>query len=308
MPQMDSRLESLHKLHSRMTAQQIKSRQKRGCRQLLLDFLADWKDFTARKKLAATLRRKQKSVAIKRAKELKKLREADLRGKGKGKKDDDPIEIEDVDSRPTQAQYMKYIRQRLQYCDANYDGNVIVTPDHALSYIQDKVFTDFTIKRIRPGAPFKGIVARLRPARLHPGVVDPKSGGEKKSLKDDEDEDQEKEEESELDDIMTSSDPSSKLGKWSSLEQPKEPKLDPIAWQIDAVLEDTRPERLKASLLNSVEVRGIGLVGDNGASISTAERARAVSRKRQDRGKREMYNHIPDVAILSSHAEKDKGE
>ena len=36
-----------------------------------------------------------------------------------------------------------------------------------------------------------------------------------------------------LDDIMTS-DNLSALGTWRSMEQPTEPKLDSIAWQIDA--------------------------------------------------------------------------
>ncbi|KAK3813591.1 MAG: hypothetical protein J3R72DRAFT_427848 [Linnemannia gamsii] len=217
-----------------------------------------------------------------------------------------------VESRPTQAQYMKHVRQWLTFCENNYGGDAAVTPARVLGYMDKEVFTGGTFKRIHPGAAFNGAVARWRKEVLDTNLdLGSAKKRRKKSQKkavealDGEDGDSELDD-SELDDLMdVSENPASEFSTWSTLDQPKVPKSGSITDQIDVVLEDTRPERLHANLMTSIGIDGGIDKDDAGPSTTTTTKPVSLT-KGPRRSANNKYGLIPPITFISRRDEKDK--
>lgn len=184
--------------------------------------------------------------------------------------------------------------------------------DPVLDYIQNKVFTDYVIKHIAPEAAYKGIVGFKRGGYQEPILDQPSSPPEKKRMK-------EKSEDLDvdsLDNIMKQTDPPvlelSKLCIWTPMDEPKEPKLDPISWQNDKALEDKVQVQSEPEAPNGV---GSEHVDSNVASASTTHQAPlapAIVQQQHDSVSKISQKNIkdvviPPVAVIGSLYEKHQG-
>ncbi|KAG0284584.1 hypothetical protein BGZ96_011058 [Linnemannia gamsii] len=190
----------------------------------MLDYLEDWEAFVKEKDAAAKTRRERRAE----------------------------ISAE-VKPSPTEAQYVKHFYGWMLYCDTNLDGDYTVVAAPVLDYITREVLTDCAIKRIAPETSYKGIIGFKCSECTDPSLNQPtlaKEQGQEQIMDTDVDV-------NDLDGTMKSKYPASELSKskWTSMEQPTEPKLDLIAWQIDKALIDAMSERLQPNTAYEIKQR-----------------------------------------------------
>ncbi|KAG0291614.1 hypothetical protein BGZ97_005836, partial [Linnemannia gamsii] len=271
-----------------LTPRQMELR-KRSSKKVMLDYLQDWEAFVKEKDAATKSRRERRAEVSRMKKDSATLDLATLLLSMS-----EVPEVPEVKPRPTEA----------HYCDAKLDGDYTVVSAPVLDYITTKVFTDYVIKRIAPETSYKGIIGFKRSECTDPSLDQPKLAkeqGQEQTMDMDMDVDV-----NDLDGIMKSKYPASKLSKskWTSMEQPTEPKLDLIAWQIDKALNDAMSERLQANIAYEVVTEGAGPIDDGDPGPSTTQQQRQASEMSQSGNNSDKNLIIPSVALIGSLAEK----
>jgi len=82
------------------------------------------------------------------------------------------------------------------------------------------------------------------------------------------------------------------------MEQPTEPKLDSIAWQIDAALDDKNSDHQQPTTTNAIGTEGTGSVDDGAAGLSTTLQRQQHSASEMSHGRKHGKGMIiPPVAF-----------
>lgn len=325
-----------------LTPRQMELR-KRSSKKVMLDYLQDWEAFV-KEKDAATKSRRERRAEVSRMKKdsatldlatlLLSMSEVPEVPEVKPRPTEaqyvkhiygwmvreSPILINGISYSTTSCRWMPtlfFLTRSLffifisptvvSYCDAKLDGDYTVVSAPVLDYITTKVFTDYVIKRIAPETSYKGIIGFKRSECTDPSLDQPKLAkeqGQEQTMDMDMDVDV-----NDLDGIMKSKYPASKLSKskWTSMEQPTEPKLDLIAWQIDKALNDAMSERLQANIAYEVVTEGAGPIDDGDPGPSTTQQQRQASEMSQSGNNSDKNLIIPSVALIGSLAEKTQG-
>ncbi|KAF9898891.1 hypothetical protein EC991_010149 [Linnemannia zychae] len=144
------------------------------------------------------------------------------------------------------------------YCDKHLDGDYTVVAAPVLDYIQTQVFTDYVTKRIAPGVTYKGVIGFKRSGYTDPRLTPSKPANEREH---------------------------------------KQPKPDPIAWQIDRALESTTLERVSPNMESGIGAEGAESFDDGDPGPSTGHQqlhAASVMSQGSSRGGKGMAEKIRD--------------